>query len=362
MSLRIASLGCIVCAFGALAVAAGGRTFSYLVAPAGPGNKRNTEGAILKLHKGLLLAWTEFYTDNGSDWGPARIAAMSSSDQGRTWKDKRVIQPNIGKDNVMEANLLRLHSGKILFVFARKNSGTDCVPLVRISSDDARTFSPPWQVQVRPDPAYYTINNDRVIQLHSGRILLPVAYTLNALKERRFVSRVYYSDDGAKTWKASKTILDVKTSTGGAQEPGVVELSGGRVMLWVRTTTGHPYQSYSRDGGETWSAPRPMSVDSPNSPQSIKRIPSSGDLLMVWNNSPRQRFPLSTAISKDAGRTWKHVRILDDEPGHTYAYTSITFLGKRVLFTYWAGPLPGKHQKPVFWCLKLKSVPLSRLD
>jgi sialidase-1 len=362
MKARVVRMVGLFCAFTVIALAAEkGKILSTVVVPARSGNHRNSEGTILKLHKGLLLAWTEFYTQNGSDWGPSRISSMTSYDDGMSWKDKRVIQPNIGKMNVMEADLVRLHDGKILFVFARKNSEADCVPMVRISNDDARTFSPPRMIPVHPYPAYYTINNDRVIQLRSGRILVPVAYTEDYRVKPRLVSRVYYSDDEGKTWKGSKTIIDVESSTVGADEPGVVELPNGSVMLWIRTNTGHPYQSYSRDGGETWSPVKPMNVDAPNSPQSIKLIPSSRDLIMVWNNSPNNRFPLSTAISKDDGRAWQHIKNLDDDADHTYAYTSITFVGKRVFFTYYSGPPAGKHAAHVTWSLKMKRVPISWL-
>lgn len=336
--------------------------FSYLVAPAGPGNMRNSEGAILVLKNDrLLLAWTDFYTNNSGDFGPARIASMISSDQGRTWKYKHTLQPNIGKINVMEANLLRLRSGRILFIFCRKNSVADCLPMWRISSDDAKSFSPPRGIPVDPYPSYTALNNDRVIQLRSGRIMLPLYFVKNVAVDQRIISRVYFSDDEGSTWKGSRTTIDVKESKVGADEPGVVELKDGRVMLWVRTSTGHPYQCYSSDGGETWSHPKPMSVVAPDSPQSIKRIPSTKDLLMVWNNSSVNRFPLSTAISKDNGHNWQHVKKLEEDPRHTYAYPSITYVANRVLFTYYAGPPVGKHQQRVSWSLKLKSVPVSWL-
>lgn len=333
--------------------------FSYIVVPARPGNRRNSEGAILSLrHDRLLLAWTDFFSNNSSDFGEAHIASMISSDQGRTWKYKHTLQPNIGKMNVMEANLLRLHSGKILFIFCRKNSLADCVPMARISSDDAKAFSPPKIIPVEPYPSYTGLNNDRVIQLRSGRLILPVFFVKNIAVDHHILSRVYYSDDEGSLWTGSRTTIDAKESRIGAQEPGVVELGDGRLMLWVRTSTGHPYQCYSADRGESWSSPRPMTVRAPASPQSIKRIPSTGDLLMVWNNSSHNRFPLTTAISKDNGKTWQHINNLDEDRQHTYAYTSITFVEDRALFTYYAGSAIGVRQRLPEWSLKLKSVPV----
>ena len=106
--------------------------FEYFVAPSTDANKRNSEADMLVTKDGrVMLAWTEFYTSEGSDWGKARISAMYSSDGGRTWKDKFTLQENIGNMNVMEPDLLRLRSGKIAFVFVQKNSEGDCRPMFR---------------------------------------------------------------------------------------------------------------------------------------------------------------------------------------------------------------------------------------
>ncbi len=334
--------------------------FQYFVAPAGPGNRRNSEADVLRLKDGrLLLAWTRFSTDDPEDWAPAVIAARFSEDGGRSWGPEFTLQENIGRMNVMEPDLLRLRSGRILFLFCRKNSPADCLPMVRISDDEARSFSPPRPLPIEPAPSYTGFNHDRAIQLRSGRVLVPVFFTTDYRVDRHIRSRVYYSDDEGRSWRASRSVLDVPESRPGAQEPGVVELKDRRVLLWLRTGTGRMYQAFSADGGESWSAPEPSPVTSPLSPQSIKRIPATGDLLLVWNNSDKERFPLTTAVSRDEGRSWTLVRNLDDDPAHTYAYTSIEFHEERVLFTYYAGPPAGVRRGE--WSLKLKSVPLDWL-
>ncbi len=334
--------------------------FEYFVAPAGPGNPRNSEADVLRLADGrLLLAWTRFYQGRGEDWDPAEIAARFSEDGGRSWGPPFVLQENIGRMNVMEPDLLRLASGRILFFFCRKNSPADCLPMLRVSTDQARSFGPPRPLPVQPYPSYTGFNHDRAVQLSSGRVLLPVFFTADYRVDRHIRSRVYYSDDEGLTWKASRTVLDVPHSKAGAQEPGIVELRDGRLLLWLRTDAGRMYQSWSFDRGETWTQPEPSSVVSPLAPQSVKRLPETGDLLLVWNNSEKFRFPLSLAVSRDEGSSWNILRNLDEDPAHTYAYTSIEFLDGRALFTYYAGPAAGQraHQ----WSLKLKSVPIEWL-
>ena len=58
--------------------------FEYLVAPSTENNRRNSEADMLVTKDGrVMLAWTEFYTSEGSDWGKARISAMYSKEGGR---------------------------------------------------------------------------------------------------------------------------------------------------------------------------------------------------------------------------------------------------------------------------------------
>jgi sialidase-1 len=341
MIVRVAA---VVLILGILVFAALEAPFEFVVAPSTESNKRNSEADILPLRDGrLMLAWTEFFTGNGSDWGSAQISALFSSDSGRTWKNKTLLQENIGTMNVMEPDLLELQSGKIAFLFCRKNSEADCQPMARYSRDGGKTFTPPKPIPVNPMPAYTGMNNDRLIQLKSGRLVLPLWYTPDYRIDKHIRTRVYYSDDDGETWKQSKTLVDLPDSPSGAQEPGVVELKDGRLLLWVRTDKGKM---------------EPMALDSPKSPQSIKRHPKTGDLILVWNNSKDQRFPLTAAVSKDEGKTWTNIRDLDGDASHTYAYTSMLFLADRALFTYYAGP-PAGVKSEGRWSLKLKAVPLT---
>jgi hypothetical protein len=52
-------------------------------------------------------------------------------------------------------------------------------------------------------------------------------------------------------------------------------------MMFIRAQMGSQYLSWSSDGGDTWSEPKASDIVSPLSPASIKRIPKTGDLLMV---------------------------------------------------------------------------------
>ena len=118
-------------------------------------------------------------------------------------------------------------------------------------------------------------------------------------------------------------------------------------MMIIRTNAGFQYQAFSKDNGESWGPSEITSIQSPVSPATIARIPSTGDLLMVWNNNgltgPLKglRTPLSIAVSKDEGKTWQHQKTLENDPEGWYCYTAIHFVGKKeVLLSYCAGNRP----------------------
>ena len=287
------------CLWALTSVVAAGEPFKTVVVPVGPNNPRNSEAAIIPLQDGsLLLGWTEFYAGSGADHGPARISGKRSSDAGRTWGDKYTLVENDGGCNVMEVNFLRLGDGRIALFYCQKNSeNADCRVMMRTSSDEGRTFGEPRQLSA--DGKYTGLTNGRCIRLKSGRILLEAWEAGD--------SYCYLSDDDGQTWRESQRIKPGD----GSWEPACIELKDGRVLMLTRTGLGGQYQSLSADGGATWSEPVLSQLVGTAAPVSISRIPTTGDLLAIWNHNPgtadaqnRNRNPLTAAISRDEGQTW----------------------------------------------------------
>jgi len=312
--------------------------------PPGKGNPRNSEGDFIELKDGRILFVYSHFTGGGSDHAAGHLAGRYSSDGGKTWTtEDEVIVEREGGFNVMSVSLLRLQNGAIAMFYLRKNSLTDCRPLLRISTDEAKTWSEPTVCIA--EVGYNVLNNDRAVQLKSGRLVLPVAKHASPEEpkfDRRGKIRCHLSDDGGKTWRPGKTEQQGDKLT--MQEPGVVALQDGRLMMFCRTPHGSQYVAYSKDQGDTWSEFGPSNILSPVSPATIERIPSTGDLLMAWNNHDQvdaahrgKRTPFNVAISKDDGKTWTAVRTLDDDPNGWYCYTAMAFVGDAVLLGHCAG-------------------------
>src|SRR5690606_11252438 len=139
-----------------------------------------------------------------------------------------------------------------------------------------------------------------------------------------------------KTWKQSKGSVDYVKR--GAMEPEVIELKDGKVLMIFRTQSGHIGSSLSSDKGDTWSKPVSWGVRAPEAPATLRRIPSTGDLLLIWNDNfepgaghSGKRTPLTAAISSDEGKTWKLKKNLETDADQTYSYISLTFYRGRAI-------------------------------
>jgi sialidase-1 len=302
---------------------------------AGADNPRNSEGDFITLNDGrILFIYTRYTGNSDDDNASAFLAGRYSSDQGKTWstEEKKIVEQE-GTMNVMSVSLVRLQNGEIALFYLRKNSETDCIPLLRISADEAKTWSEPIPC-ITDKKGYFCLHNDHAIQLKSGRLLFAVSEESKSYTDRLWG---YFSDDNGRSWKCSTLVPNPDSVL--TQEPDVIELKNGEILMLIRTNGGVQYISYSKDSGENWSPVERSTIKSPVAPATIARIPSTGDLLLVWddNGVDRRRTPLNIAVSRDEAKTWTNIKSVETDPDGRFCYTAIHFAGKYVLLGYTAG-------------------------
>ena len=146
-----------------------------------PGNPRNSEGSFVKLADGTLyFAYSRYNGTSSGDHASADIAAVTSKDNGATWSEPFIVRKNT-KMNLMSVSLLRLQNGRIAMVYLEKSAiynwenFVDCRPKIVFSGDECVSWSEPVEIANVP-PAYFVVNNDRMIQLRSGRLIIPAAH------------------------------------------------------------------------------------------------------------------------------------------------------------------------------------------
>ena len=351
------------------------------------GNPRNSEGSFVKLKDGrILFAYTHYKGESWEDDASADIFAVTSADGGVSWSEPFPVILNTSR-NIMSVSLLRLASGRIAMILLQKTllpggKYIDCRPLLRFSDDGTASWSEPLDVTGRP-PAYLVVCNDRLVQLKSGRIMLPASYHryMPSGLGRGF-GIFLYSDDGGLTWaEAPECCYPFQACTSGFAEPGVVELEEGHLMCWFRTGEGCQFKSFSYDNGMSWTEPIPAKeFRSPGSPLSLKRDPVTGDLYAVWNDyHPARsvnfapalargsnygiwtggRTPLVVARSADNGKTWIDHTVIENAPDRGFSYTAMFFDGDDLYLGYCCGG--GEASPNMLQDLKIRVVKWRKL-
>lgn len=254
----------------------------------------------------------------------------TTRDRGRSWDESRPLMTTQDERITgFRTSPVRLKSGKLGLFYSgsQVRPGRDCKLVFRVSSDEGQT----WSDGVDVDPIFAVVRSSCGRVLSSGRIIAPVfiwisPYTggISEHPSHGFCfSWVYYSDDEGQTWNKSLSELTIAKDQGRGgmyqfEEPVVEALKDSRLIMLGRTELGRHYVSYSSDEGISWSTPQPGTVTAAYTPTSLRRIPTTGDLLMIWNQTSAEegalgleRHRLTCAISKDEGATWDHFRNLE---------------------------------------------------
>lgn len=303
---------------------------------------RKSEGDVIELADGrLLLVYMEFAGD-GSDFAQTRLVAQESSDQGRSWGKHRVITETAPGDlNVYSPSLIRARDGGILLVFMRQHLPGTLTNHVWKSNDEGQSFAALSEFVPKQN---FSLCNGTIKRLASGRLLLPASPPApgKPAETGPYAATTLYSDDDGLTWQVSPSRIALAQR--GAMEPHVEETGDGRVLMVMRNQLGKLYFSESTDQGARWSEPWASELMTPESCPELTRIPGTGDLLLIWNHQYDPTFrshygkrsPLTSAISKDHGKTWQSLRDIETEPSRAFSNPGCRFTrdGKAIV-NYW---------------------------
>jgi sialidase-1 len=311
-----------------------------------PGNPRNDTASVAHLGSGdLMVVWHKYRaTGRGtSDFGRSDIACKVSRDGGRTWGSERIlVEADPADNNVQAPALRRLRNGDLLLICLRGHAGGESSTMLLLrSTDDGRTFHLRGTVWDRSPGQWLQGGASSLLELRSGRLLIPYHGGTGHQGSQHNVARCAYSDDGGRTWRHSEGTIDLPMR--GAMEASVAELPDGELVMSLRTQLGAVFLSRSLDEGETWSLPQTTGLAAPESCTCLRCPPGTADLLLLWNDSlydPTHhhyglRTPLSLALSTDRGRAWRKIADLARQEGYNFTNLSCDFIdGRRAVITY----------------------------
>ena len=132
--------------------------------------------------------------------------------------------------------------------------------------------------------------------------------------------RVHFerSNDGGKTWQPTVAINDGQKI--GAIQPSILQHTDGSLQALGRSRQKKIWESWSLDGGRTWSEIKLTSLPNPNSGTDAITL-KDGRHLLVYNHTTSGRSPLNVAISED-GKQWAPSLDLEVDPGE-YSYPAV---------------------------------------
>jgi lysophospholipase L1-like esterase len=321
--------------------------------PADEKMKFNSYPVIAALPDGrLFLAWTT----NGGQSSSTRIVGAFSTDGGRHWdKLETVIDTPLGDGDpavVLAPDEIQVYSTTVpggpltyseTWKSTRKFNGSTWSPAVKMPAHH--------KYEVGKNHIGLTLSDGTLLMPYSWDVLLEETMPVAGEGSMKLKSGVLRSHDGGETWTAGGDMfvevpqkLSVR-ATGGVCEPAMVALPNDEIFALLRTSDSHHYQSRSHDGGQTWETPTPSPLSGHNSPSALWRLRDSGDVLVVWDNSPLHRWPLAVALSKDGCKTWSKPRTLVNTPGYQSAYPSATQAADGTLIAAWFQILPNNTRE-----------------
>jgi sialidase-1 len=303
---------------------------------------------------GAILAFAEARKNNLLDPGmkdaEIDLVCKRSTDNGRTWSKMEVIE-HAGTlwSSANPATVVDRQTNKVWLLYFRckpdcgsdtARPGTDDAQILARSSDDnGKSWSEPIDLTAisrdMADPQWRVtvIGPGGMIQDRKGRLIAA------AWRYAPFAVFAIYSEDHGRTWQRGEMVPDANEKNG--NENQVVELSDGQILMDFRRETenwkvGTRGMAESRDGGRTWSAPRPGLSLAPCC-CAIERytLKSAGDdrdrILWTGPKGPN-RNNLVARISYDEGQTFPVERLIAEGPA---AYSDLAILKDKTAGVLW---------------------------
>lgn len=313
----------------------------------------------------LITAWSQ----SGGGLRFARVMGSVSADNGKTWGKPFKI---IDNDGLSDGDPSMLVDGEKVFVYSSSvvppNTITKIYTYAAVSEDDGKTWTKP--VEIESEYNYLVGKRHLGSKLKDGTLIMPGGFDRWAQfgpvparteGEMDLVSGVMRSTDGIN-WTPYFNLHTVAQKvtpfgTNGLGEPAVVELNNGELYVLLRSGTDKMYEARSTDGGKTWTEPQPSELSGHNIPASLWRLDQKPEeIIVIWNNSPLERHPLSVAISGDGGRTWSTPKNVADITGvqkfyHDLqiSYPGITQGTDGNFVAVWMEQLPDKKGRAIRW-------------
>ena len=194
--------------------------------------------------------------------------------------------------------LYQADNGRLLLFYKVGPTPASWWGMLTVSNDQGKTWSEPQRL---PEGIVGPVRA-KPIKLPDGTLLCG-----SSTEDKGWRVHMEITPDLGKTWSRTEALNDGKKFP--AIQPTILTYPDGKLQILCRSR-GNLRQSWSSDGGKTWS-PLALSI-LPNPSAGIDAVTlKDGRQLLVYNHSTRGRDQLNVAVSAD-GKKWKAALKLED--------------------------------------------------
>lgn len=264
---------------------------------------------VAEVKGGLIAAWFGGKHEQSPD-----ASIWASRFDGKRWSEVIEVANGIQKDGTRypcwNPVLFQPKKGPLLLFYKVGPSPRAWWAMLITSADGGKSWSEPAPL---PEGILGPIKN-KPAQLADGSLLCGSSTEVDG-----WTVRMERTPDFGRSWHNTTTLDDSKQF--GAIQPTILVYPNGRIQILCRSLQDRITESWSEDGGKTWSHMRQTALPNPSSGIDAVML-KDGRALLVYNHnkgpSPNGRSPLNIAVSTD-GKSWKAALVLEHLPGE-YSY------------------------------------------
>ncbi len=264
---------------------------------------------IAETDGGLVAAWFGGSLESRPDVG-IWLSRRETGGWSRPGEVANGLQANGTRYPCWNPVLFQPRSGPLMLFYKVGPSTKSWWGMLMTSTDGGESWSVPRRL---PDGIPGPIKN-KPVQLSDGTLLSP-----SSMEQGVWRVHLERSTDLGETWQSTGPIDNGNRVV--AIQPSILLHADGRLQLLCRSKQGRIAESWSEDGGLTWSQMVLTGLPNPNSGTDAVSL-SDGRQLLVYNHSSRHRSPLNVAISGD-GKRWKTVLVLEKKGLGEYSYPAV---------------------------------------
>ena len=272
---------------------------------------------IAETPEGLITAWF-----GGTKEGYKDVCIWTSHYTNGNWTKPTMVADGVLNDSTRHPTynpvLFYAPNGELLLFYKIGPNVAGWTGWMMRSKDNGHTWS---KREALPEGYLGPIKNKPV--LLNGVLLCPSSTEKNGWK-----AHIEYTTDFGKTWTKSDQLNDANPIQ--AIQPSILQYADGRLQIICRSRNTTLNESWSNDGGKTWSEMKASPLPNNNSGTDAVTLSDGRQLLVYnhnlpdnsWVNGKGPRTPLNVSVTND-GKTWYAALVLEDSHISQYSYPSV---------------------------------------